>query len=1578
MAGVRAPKQWSLTTNETISSIEAWENNLKYILSLDPNFACFLTDGATWLKKTNAAPLRGFTDDNEDVPTVQRRTGAQKVTHLEMMLGQIANYAPIISRNTIVRNSTSVNGVWQAIRQHYGLQSTGSRFLDLANIKLKSEQRPEDLYQCLMSFVDDNLLTTASGITHHGATPEADEELSPSLENFVAFTWLQLLHPGLPRLVKQRYGTELRSRTLASIKPEISQALDSLLDELRASEEAKVLRTAPSNFGTTNQSHSNRSAPFKHPYPLKPKPAYKPRPTKSCALCFQAGRPDFRSHFLSTCQYLPESDRRFMSRVRQVADIEDIPDCETAPSDEDILNPTFQPHYEPDHSVSHHTVTRRVNVTQSPYLQAFFNHHPLRLTIDTGAETNMIKASLASYIGATISKSSQLALQADGRTPLSIIGETRLLLSRNGRPLTLEALVVEDLDVDILAGTPFMASNDIAVRPAKQEIIIAGSDIVAYGSCNTPSKYHAVRCCQLLRAPSTSTTVWPGSFLELDVPPDFPSDAQLAIEPRTDSASCRSVKSTHTWPQPAILNSVAGKLRLVNSSAEPIFIKKNDHICQARLVTDDPPRLVTDDLPPNLSSPPTPQPSQPQTNTYHSEQVSLDPDGILSPDDKVNFLALLKEFDRVFDPTITGYNGAAGPIKGVVNMGPVQPPQRKGRMPQYARDQLEQLQTKFDELEAMGVFQRPEDLNIVAEYLNPSFLVKKRSGGFRLVTAFTDVGRYSKPQPSLMPDVDSTLRKIACWRYIIVSDLSQSFFQIPLSSSSLKYCGVATPFKGVRVYTRCAMGMPGSETALEELMCRVLGDLLQEGCVAKIADDLYCGGNTPAELLTNWKKVLSALDKCDLRLSAKKTIISPVSTTILGWIWSRGSIHASPHRIATLASCTPPKTVRDLRAFIGSYKMLSRVIEGSAALIAPLDSITAGSQSNSLVVWSEDLLSSFRKAQKALSSNRTIVIPKPEDHLWIVTDGSVKMNGLGATLYALRDNKLLLAGFFSAKTRKHQVTWLPCEIEALSIASAIKHFAPYIIQSKFQTCALTDSKPCVQSFEKLCRGQFSSSPRVTTFLSTVSRYQISLRHLAGSANLPSDFASRNAPPCDDPRCQICSFISKAEDSVVRPISVHDVLSGSVTLPFTTRSAWLQTQQECPDLRRVHSHLKQGTRPSKKSTNIKDVKRYLNVSSLSREGLVVVKKDEPFCPSRECIVVPRPILDGLLTALHVKLNHPSRHQLKLVVLRYFYALDLDKALDQCTQSCHLCVSLKKIPNQLIEQSTSDPPAAVGISFAADVIKRHRQLILVVRETTSSFTTSCIIEDERHDTLRAGLIRLCLELRPVSGPCAVIRVDPAPGFASLANDEELRRHKITIEIGRVKNVNKNPVAEKCIAELIDELLRIAPEGGPVSPLTLAIATANLNTRIRDRGLSSREMWFQRDQFTNCQLPISDLELIRQQHSHRIYNHPASQKSKAPGVNTLQSPLSKSATWYTSSQMGPKLVPAIDILLFQLMARGATCVSSPVPNSDLHHTVSSWQSASASTTSLLLLCYLLSNPLMSQLLHWFPSYLCLPQFQ
>ena len=208
MANSRAPKQWTLTKAETLNSFTNWKENLMYTLSLDNNFAPFLLDGVTWLRKSPTTPNRGFTDGGENVPEVRRRTANQKCAHLELMLGQIANYATIISRNTIVKASTSLNSIWTKIREHYGFQTTGSRFLDLTQIRMQPDERPEDLYQRLVSFFDDNLVTQESGLTHHGTVIDTDEEISPSIENVIVLLWLERINPGLPALVKQRYGAE--------------------------------------------------------------------------------------------------------------------------------------------------------------------------------------------------------------------------------------------------------------------------------------------------------------------------------------------------------------------------------------------------------------------------------------------------------------------------------------------------------------------------------------------------------------------------------------------------------------------------------------------------------------------------------------------------------------------------------------------------------------------------------------------------------------------------------------------------------------------------------------------------------------------------------------------------------------------------------------------------------------------------------------------------------------------------------------------------------------------------------------------------------------------------------------------------------------------------------------------------------------------------------------------------------------------------------------------------------------------------------------------------------------------------
>lgn len=152
MASQRAPKQWCLTKNETITSFESWRQNLVYVFSLDGNFTPFLVDNFTWRKKTSANPNRGFVNDGDDVAAASRQSATQKSATLDLMLGQIANFCPVISRNSITKSSTSLSLIWQLIRQHYGFQSTGAHFLDLASISLAPDERPEDLYQRLMAF----------------------------------------------------------------------------------------------------------------------------------------------------------------------------------------------------------------------------------------------------------------------------------------------------------------------------------------------------------------------------------------------------------------------------------------------------------------------------------------------------------------------------------------------------------------------------------------------------------------------------------------------------------------------------------------------------------------------------------------------------------------------------------------------------------------------------------------------------------------------------------------------------------------------------------------------------------------------------------------------------------------------------------------------------------------------------------------------------------------------------------------------------------------------------------------------------------------------------------------------------------------------------------------------------------------------------------------------------------------------------------------------------------------------------------------------------------------------------------
>ena len=255
----------------------------------------------------------------------------------------------------------------------------------------------------------------------------------------------------------------------------------------------------------------------------------------------------------------------------------------------------------------------------------------------------------------------------------------------------------------------------------------------------------------------------------------------------------------------------------------------------------------------------------------------------------------------------------------------------------------------------------------------------------------------------------------------------------------------------------------------------------------------------------------------------------------------------------------------------------------------------------------------------------------------------------------------------------------------------------------------------------------------------------------------------------------------------------------------------------------------------------------------------------------------------------------------------------------------------VPKEVEEFSTTSVIPTLGSCFACDVLRRARQRSFVIRDTFSSYTLTRLVSDEQASTIKTALVETTAELKPPSG-CSV-RVDGAPSFQSLLQDSDLRSLGIAIDLGRLKNRNKKPVAEKAIQELERELKCAHPDGNPISQSQLALVTATLNMRLRNRGLSAREIVQQRDPHTGDQLNISDNLLGAAQHAKRLANHPSSALSQSPsGLAASPATLSigtliyvkRDGTKHTArdlyivTSMGPPFLHARKLVGFQFRNR------------------------------------------------------------
>ena len=475
--------------------------------------------------------------------------------------------------------------------------------------------------------------------------------------------------------------------------------------------------------------------------------------------------------------------------------------------------------------------------------------------------------------------------------------------------------------------------------------------------------------------------------------------------------------------------------------------------------------------------------------------------------------------------------------------------------------------------------------------------------------------------------------------------------------------------------------------------------------------------------------------------------------------------------------------------------------------------------------------------------------------------------------------------FFSARLNEFQTKWLPCEGESLACKLVLEHFKHYIRESKSIVHHFTDSLPCVQAFKRARLGHFSSSARISTFLTAISTLNVEIHHTPGK-NIPLvDYISRNPVTCSQNGCQICKFIKEQVDigdniGKLNMIQIQDILSGKSRVPFLQRNSWLKAQNRDPTHSKLKQLIKHSQAPEHKKTKHENTKIKLlhnlyreGKLTMHKDGLITVKHVDNAGNQYQAVSVPTDIFPGLVHALHLKLSHPSRTQLSRLIARHFYTPGYQRIIEEVTLSCELCTAMKQLPKEIFTQSTGEI-RGFGSNFSADIKERNNQKILIVREKLSSFTLTKLIQDQTAEVIKTALITLIVNFIPQSG--TVVQVDCATSWDALSrtaadSDSDLQKLNIVIDLGRHHNKNKNPVIDNACQEFHKELLKFKPEGSALTDTELAIITANINKRVRKCGLSSKEICFQRDLISNTNKHINDDKIAKEIIEDRIRKHP-----------------------------------------------------------------------------------------------------------
>ena len=351
-----------------------------------------------------------------------------------------------------------------------------------------------------------------------------------------------------------------------------------------------------------------------------------------------------------------------------------------------------------------------------------------------------------------------------------------------------------------------------------------------------------------------------------------------------------------------------------------------------------------------------------------------------------------------------------------------------------------------------------------------------------------------------LPTIEGIFSRLPQANIITKLDLKDAYWQIGLTEKSKPLTAFTIPGRPLYHF----VVMPFGLCSAPQTMCRLMDSIIPPDlrfCVFGYLDDLCVVSADFSTHITVLVRLADEFKKANLTLNVAKSKFCVTSVKYLGFIIGNGGVSTDPEKIVAVNSWPTPKSVKQVKGFMGLAGFYRRFIHNFSDVMAPISSCTSTKKP---FEWTAEAETAFNHVKTLLTTAPILANPDFKKKFYLQCDASDY--GIGAVLVQIDDEgSERPIAYMSRKLNSAERNYSVTERECLAAVRAVVRFRCYLELYEFEI--ITDHASLVWLMR-----QPNLNGRLARWVFILQGYTFKVSHRKGKENIVPDLLSRSFPP----------------------------------------------------------------------------------------------------------------------------------------------------------------------------------------------------------------------------------------------------------------------------------------------------------------------------------------------------------------------------------------------------------------------------------------------------------------------------------